>query len=52
MIITEKQIWELLNVARYVSLQKEAASDFFKQKIWKLIAEIESQQSEEPREIE
>jgi hypothetical protein len=51
MIISEKQIWELLNIARYVSLQNEAASDMFKQKTWRLISEIECQQSEKLKEI-
>jgi hypothetical protein len=51
MIISEKQIFELMNIARLVCLEKEITS-FFQQKVMYLINDIESQQSEELKTIE
>lgn len=50
MIISEKQIFELMNVARMATLKKYISPEFVI-KIANLIYEIETQQSKELKEI-
>ncbi len=51
MIISEKQIVELMNVARIITLQSKISRSF-QMKIADLIDEIEFQQSEELKAVE
>lgn len=51
MIISEKQIYELINVARAVSLRIILSESFINEVVY-LIYEIEKQQSEELKVIE
>lgn len=51
MKISEKQIMELINIARVITLQREISCTFQK-KTSDLIREIENQQSQEIKEIE
>ena len=51
MIISEKKIIELMNIARIITLQREI-SYAFQKKVADLIFEIENQQSNELKVIE
>lgn len=51
MIINEKQILELLNIARWVCIKSNASPDFVLT-VANLIHEIELQQSQELRVVE
>ncbi len=51
MIISEKQIYELMNIARIVTVQREISITLAR-KVADLIYDIEKQQSEELKVIE
>ena len=51
MKISEKQLMELMNIARVITLERNV-SFCFQNKVADLILEIENQQSEELKDIE